>query len=218
MDKKREVHSYIIDRVKNITNDSRTFLLVRSTHTADISDSDLHIGGGNLLIAMGDFSVFEYLSRIYYGLTNNPSKWFDEKDSWKFKQSADDCFVNLILNNQSGVSFGIENLKPDDLKTLWNEWRNKLSHLLCQNERHSSISFLSVGDLNQRDSYIKFINSVVSNRVAFSKNQSSWHCYIDILNRDLDKLASWIANDVLGAAKDENVDKVYDWLASNLKN
>lgn len=217
MDIKHEVYSYITDRVKNITNDSRTFLLVRSTHTADISDDELHIGGGNLLVAMGDFSVFEYLSRIYYGLTNDAGKWFDDKENWKFKPSADDCFVNLILNNQSGVSFGFENLKPNELKIIWNEWRNKLTHLLCQNEKHSSISFLSVGELNQRKSYISFINSKVSNKVAFEKNNSSWHCFIDILNRDLDKLASWIANEVLSKAKDDNVEKVYTWLTSNLQ-
>lgn len=217
MEAKQEVHSYIIDRVKNITNDSRTFLLIRTFHISDISDDELCIGGGNLLIAMGDFAVFEYLSRIYYGLTNDESKWFDSKDNWKFKHPADDCFVNLILNNQSGVSFGLENLKPDELKVLWNEWRNKLSHLLCQNEKHSSISFLSVGELQQRKSYISFINSKSINRVAFEKVDSSWKCFIDVLNRDLDKLASWIASDVLIKAKEENIEKIYSWLTSNLR-
>lgn len=217
MEERSEVASYIKDRVKNITNDSRTFLLVRTSHVADIGDEELHIGGGNLLIAMGNFAIFEYLSRIYFGLTNDENKWFDPKDNWKFKHSADECFVNLILNNKSGISFGLENLKPDELKDLWNEWRNKLSHLLCQNEKHSSISFLPVGGVNQRKSYLNFINSKTLNRIAFIKEGQSWKCFIDILNRDLDKVASWVADDVLEKARDGNITKIHTWLVSNLR-
>lgn len=215
-DIKKEVQSYIINGVKNITNDSRSFLFLRIIHTDDINNKELNIGGGNLLIAMGNFTIFEYLAKIYYGLTNDVVKWFDCET---FMKPADQCFFNLIHDNNSGVSFGIEKLSSYELTELWKEWRNKLSHLLRQKEKHSSISlFFSFAEgINQRQGYLDFIDSKLINQSAFIKNNSGWQCFIDILNRDLDKLANWIANDVLNNSKEENINKIYTWLITELR-
>jgi hypothetical protein len=206
--------SDIIDRIKNITNDSRAFLWIRSVYASDISDSELKIGGGNLLIAMGAFSAIDYLSKVNYCLSrpfgNLP------KSGMIYAPVAPDCFVHFIKNSNLPVSLGIEEVPVAELKTFWDDWRNKLSHFNVQRNNHSAVSFMSTNDPNSKEWYLRFINGTSIQQNAFEEIATGWRCYIDILTRDLDSLAYYVANTVLPDSQAENILFLRQWLDSNL--
>jgi hypothetical protein len=205
--------SDITDRVKNITNDGRTFLWLRSVYFNDLKNDNIKIGGGNLLIAMGNFSVLEYLSKVFYCLSK-PLSQLPHKNG-HFDPNAVDCFYHLIKNAKYPIDLGVEDLKKDEVIKFWDDWRNKLAHFNVQRYNNSAVSFLSTDDTKDEGQYILLINGQKAQRPSFEKMTDGWRCYVDLLNRDNDKIAEYIA-DFVAESKDDNKKLLKKWLDSNL--
>lgn len=216
MEEREFLKSDVIDRVANFTNDTRTFLWMRYCHYNEIQDQSLRIGGGNFLIALANFSALDYLAKIYFGLKNNPSNWHKKRTKDPF--NASECFLFLIRSKHFPVRLGFEKLQDNEIKNLWDEWRNCLTHFLVQKENNSSISYITHPNEGE-DQYKKFIKQEPKTINPFSAKPPGnfgWDCYVDELSPIIDRIASFVASEV-DKAEETNIRAVNDWIRANIR-
>lgn len=189
-----KLKSYIIDRTRYITNDCRTFLWARFQYYPDIQNSHLEIGGGNILIAMGLFGVLGYLSKIYVLLADK-ARYSDPKCG-KPRVNETEAFKDFIKN--CPYKLNLDQLRDEDLRKLWNRWRNKLAHLLVQKEGTAEAFVADKVNLALAGKYEEVKDSLRANVdikiFTFNSAEDWWHCNVDLLASELDKIADWLAS------------------------
>jgi len=193
-----ELQSYIRDRTKNITKDCATFLFFKQKYNGTYHRREDILGGGNLLMAMGLFGALEYLSKIYYVLktgyenipNNRNSKPYPigrpNEIKWErpLSELIRDCPIEL----------GIRNLNAQRLKKFWQNWRNKLAHLLAQDHRWGGVASFDDSTLSFHGAETHIKNHFTS----FTRNNGRWECDADKFRMDIEDIAEWICTQVTG--------------------
>lgn len=213
---KKDVENFksdIMQRVERYTNDVRTFLYFRYLNQEKFEDKSLRIGGGNFLIALANFCALDFLSKVFFGL-NHPSDTWPKKNK-KDPFRAKEAFIYLIRFPKFPVKFGFENLSNSQLETLWDEWRNCLSHFLGQKENNSAISYLTTPG-NGEKQYGLFIKRIPAPNKPFQEKAegSGWDCYVDNLSLLVEDTAKYVSEFVENS-KEINIKAVMKWHSLN---
>lgn len=206
-----ELKEYI-SRVKDITNDCRTFLWARLEHYEEVKDKDLEIGGGNILIANGLFSCLSYLSKIYVQLANIATR------SGRYNEIDEtDAFQKLIF--ACPEKLGLDGLGVEDIKEVWRKWRNKLAHVLVQREG-TAVTYDVRVDESLKGQYIEFRKKIELGQEgkSFTKHQEIdwWYCRVDILAVEIDEILSWITNQC--DVYPNQIKSTLEWVKNELEN
>lgn len=232
MDKKVAIIEYL-NRAKYLVYDSNTFLKVRVERPFYIGDE---IGGGNLLIALGLFSAINYLAKIYVLLNGQwtpptPKDIEEAREQFKrvdrkfreyliFTKRRDSvnetlAFTKLLLDQNCPQNLGID---QSEYSNVYHDIRNHLTHRIAPNRGHTMMTFQS--DEGDRTPYGDIKISIKnSNRHVFQKNGNVLICYVDILGRDVEKIADWLIKDVADDKfTKEGIDLTFDWLEGVLEN
>jgi len=203
--------SYIIDRVKNITNDCRSFIKLRIDCEHEIEKHDL--GGGNLLEGMGLFSVVGYLAKIYYvsrgGYLKSNGEVPDEtKRVGEFISSVPEQFFPGI--DDHGLP------KKEAAIKIWGKFRHALTHLIAPKGMiiaYDKESFVQNGMHQFKDVEENYSNSK-------SSFISGDYFFADIALYRLNELAHWLASCVMNERdiyKDQHVSKTIKYLDEQLR-
>ncbi len=137
-----------------IIKDNFSFIYLNSERQSEINKYDL--GKGTFASAISLFALLNLLSKIYKILKNgdknitkqqdideyenlkriikekNPSEWNRIKKYFKKPRIGEinetDAFAELIID--TNIQFGLNKEKPEEIKKIWNLFRNKLTHLI----------------------------------------------------------------------------------------
>lgn len=214
-EKMLNLKSDLVDRIKNITNDCRTFLWLRTVNPKVLNDEKNRIGGGNLSIALAVFSGINYLANSYHCLTAD-IKSFQYKPKGIYYPDGKKNFLFFVKNQRSNIDLGVEGLTEDELSNIWDDWRNKLTHFCTVRYGNTSLSFMELDDIHGLEKFLTFIKKDISKIPSFIKTASGWNLKIDLMSFKLDGLATYIAEKVLLEATKENIDVFEKWLEHNL--
>lgn len=150
-------NEYIIKCLHNaslIIKDSHSFIYLMSERASDMKKYDL--GKGSFVTAISLFSLLNFISKIFAILKKGDDVLVTEKDieeyeelkeiiksnpnlQWsKFKKyftkprlgdvNELDAFVLMI--ESSPIDFGIDKTNKEQIKEIWRNYRNKLTHII----------------------------------------------------------------------------------------
>ncbi|MBI2597024.1 hypothetical protein HYW41_02620 [Candidatus Daviesbacteria bacterium] len=133
-------------------NDTYSFIFLRSEGLEHLKEHSL--GGGNLLMVIGQFAVLSFLAKVYLILKNGDSPYISEKDieqynndvnkvketspeTWKqikmyckkprlWEVNETKAFTQLISDFPENIGIPKE---KDSIEKAWNDFRNKISHI-----------------------------------------------------------------------------------------
>jgi hypothetical protein len=147
---------FIIDKLKNaslIIRDAHSFLFLNFEQKNKIDEHKLGLGSFSTAISL--FALINFVSKVYLILNKGNEKIINQsdideykrlekilkenKEEWKnikkyFKKprigdiNETDAFVFLIEN--CSVDFGIEKTNKEEIREIWQNYRNKLTHLI----------------------------------------------------------------------------------------
>ena len=147
---------FIIDKLKNaslIIRDAHSFLFLNFEQKNKIDEFNLGLGSFSTAISL--FALINFLSKVYFILNKGTEKIVNQsdideykrlekilkenKEEWKnikkyFRKprigdiNETDAFVFLIEN--SPIDFGIEKTNKEQICEIWQNYRNKLTHLI----------------------------------------------------------------------------------------
>ena len=147
---------FIIDKLKNaslIVKDAHSFLFLNFEQKHKIDEHKLGLGSFSTAISL--FALINFVSKIYFILNTGNEKIVNQSDideykrlenilkenkkEWKnikkyFKKprigdiNETDAFIFLIEN--SPIDFGIDKTNKEQIQEVWQNYRNKLTHLI----------------------------------------------------------------------------------------
>ena len=147
---------FIIDKLNNaslIIRDTHSFLFLNFEQKNKIDEFNLGLGSFSTAISL--FALINFLSKVYFILNKGTEKIVNQsdideykrlekilkenKEEWKnikkyFRKprigdiNETDAFVFLIEN--SPIDFGIEKTNKEQICEVWQNYRNKLTHLI----------------------------------------------------------------------------------------
>lgn len=145
-------------------NDTYSFIFLRSEGLSSLKKQSL--GGGNLLMVIGQFAVLSFLAKVYLILKNGDSSYISEKDieqynvdvkkvketnpeTWKqiklyckkprlWEVNETEAFVRLILDYPENI--GIPK-NENSIREVWQDFRNKISHIGTIANGNMALSF-----------------------------------------------------------------------------
>lgn len=205
MSAKETLNSYICDRANNITNDCLTFLFYKCTYNQDyhLHGKSINLGGGNLTMGIGLFSVIEYLSKIYYVLKVG---WFNIPADHKKGNDLKGNEAFWVLINDLPVDLGIKTLNKSEMNEFWKNWRHKLVHLLAQDSDWGTVKAYDL------PLCITEMEKKVSENQSFKKIDNVWHCNADKLRQDCQSITQWVSSQL--DTYEQNIQTTLEWLES----
>ena len=147
---------FIIDKLKNaslIVKDAHSFLFLNFEQKHKIDEHKLGLGSFSTAISL--FALINFVPKIYFILNTGNEKIVNQSDideykrlenilkenkkEWKnikkyFKKprigdiNETDAFIFLIEN--SPIDFGIDKTNKEQIQEVWQNYRNKLTHLI----------------------------------------------------------------------------------------
>ena len=147
---------FIIDKLKNaslIIRDAHSFLFLNSEQKNKIDEFNLGNGSFSTIISL--FALINFISKVYFILNKGDEKIVNQsnideykrlenilkenKEEWKnikkyFKKprigeiNETDAFIFLIEN--CPIDFGIDKTNKKQIREVWQNYRNKLTHLI----------------------------------------------------------------------------------------
>lgn len=147
---------FIIDKLKNtsiIIRDAHSFLFLNFEQKSKIDEHKLGLGSFSTSISL--FALINFVSKIYFILNkgnekivtsseldeyerlkkviqDNTTEWRNIRKYFKKPRIGDinetDAFVFLIENTP--IDFGIEKTNKEQICEIWQNYRNKLTHLI----------------------------------------------------------------------------------------
>lgn len=233
-DPKEEIARYIGDRTKNLTNDSNTFLWVRTEHYNALENAP-EIGGGNLLIAIGLFAALNHLAKIYSLLKGGKFVTKEEAENAKRshremdKQTRNlmrpkregemnetEAFKKLVMESPA-ANLGI---RQGDLEKVYDAFRNKLTHMVAPRAGDIVLTFVPPAE-GSGVSYIELKKSIMlRDELAFRyKEDGLLECNVDLLSRDVEKIANWLVDAIENDRFTEtNIRNTLSWIRNRLVN
>jgi hypothetical protein len=220
----------ISDNCNLIHSDVNTFLWVKTDMSDEFENvpENYFIGGGNLLMVHGLFAIINYLAKAYKILrkgydidnklkvslnnflentisVNGKSKKAKKYFQFKPEINETDAFAKFIEDSE--VDWG---LTEDQIKEVWNFYRNSLTHMaipkgLISGTRPESIAY--------QDKKKQFEVSSIKTFFKHSK-KPLYACNADMLNRDTMTLVEWLCKEIFDEDKysDEQIQRLYSWL------
>ncbi len=193
-----------------ITNDCRTFLAAKtqSKRTFDLHKSG-EIGGGNILCAIGLFSLLNLLSKVFV-LAKNYDRYM-KTETEKGTVNETDAFAEFISYLQSkDFDLGLPLAKSEN-KKIWGLIRDELSHMAWPAGAISSYSAMEPNeiDLSKLEFMVNgFAPPFYEARINEAKELI---CNTDRLYISMPKIVD-LLNDFIDNADNKNVEKTYKWL------
>ena len=147
---------FIIDKLKNaslIIKDAHSFLFLNFEQKNKIDEHKLGLGSFSTSISL--FALINFLSKVYYILNKGNEKIVNQSDIDEYKRlekilkenklewknirkyfrkprigdiNETDAFVFLI--EKCPIDFGIEKTNKEQICEIWQNYRNKLTHLI----------------------------------------------------------------------------------------
>lgn len=147
---------FIIDKLKNaslIIRDAHSFLFLNFEQKNKIDEHKLGLGSFSTAISL--FALINFVSKVYLILNKGNEKIINQsdineykrlekilkenKEEWKnikkyFKKprigdiNETDAFIFLIEN--CPIDFGIDKMNKEQIREVWQNYRNKLTHLI----------------------------------------------------------------------------------------
>lgn len=227
MNEKEKLVDYI-NRSQAIIADTNTYIWLRSVNPKILNDIP-ELGGGNLLMALGLFAVINYLGKIYTILKGGIPVTKDQADAanqWlKDKNIKDSGFEKIIetkrfgqlneteafktlLNDCPGLNLG---LSPEELKGVWHNIRNKLTHVVSPGKDYQINARLGGG------TYEKAKKEAFNfNRVFYIDGSVRVHCNVDVLGIKVEKIKEWIIEQLnSNTFEEDNINRALRWVQEN---
>lgn len=195
---REECCKIIRKRTDAIYADQKAFIYIRKVHKQHDIDG---IGGGNLSMALTLFAVLDFLGKIQY--------FIDRKGKVEFRKNGDPkiegdrAFTHIVgmMRKKSGVNLGLENVDNSEICKVWNDTRNKLTHV-CTTTAHME-TFL-IGDLDDKLGIEQILAEIYKFEVfLYEKKGKFWRVNVDVLLARIPSITQLVCNDIM--KKVENV-------------
>jgi len=229
----------IQDRTKAIIFDCSAFIYLRHADNNPLEKYKDTIGGGNILSLIGLFLTFSFLSKVFYLLENGENKIRKKETATKIRENLrtkfpklwkniepyflvpnekgyineTDTFINLVRKLPIEINLGLRELKDTDLRGIWNDFRNKLIHLIVPN----GTSF-TVTEINRPYQLELFLFKLFNNSNKYpsyfedSRNNSKAFV-VDLFIRDINKILDWLTDKIKSNDFNEkNIKITYEWI------
>jgi hypothetical protein len=247
-----------------IIKDTYSHYYLMSEHQE--SREKYNLGSGAFSSAISLFAVLNYLSKMYsilkyghkYTVNQSDIDLFEqckqklkEADLWnqtkRFikkpqlgEMNETEAFTRLICD--CDINFGFDKSKKEEIKKIWSNFRNKLTHTtmlagdanagqmliiqkieLSREGRYSeNLNFLK----SRSESYLPFdivsndIKTVFVNNNEISTNVKQFilkdKCYIESLNLKIEDLINWILNEIESEKYIENHEILINWISKQI--
>ncbi|MFH4968137.1 hypothetical protein V8G61_08025 [Gaetbulibacter sp. M240] len=248
-----------------IIKDNYSYIYLNSERNKEIKTFNL--GKGTFVSAISLFALLNLLSKIYTILKNGNKKIIEKghieeyeelktlikernSEDWKrikkyFKKprigeiNETEAFTELVKDSPIDLGFNKEN--PQEIRKMWNLFRNKLTHMISLkgNELNGQMliqTFILGGTYSDNLKFIKsrypkypafdIVNA--ETKETFKKNATidsitkqyilKDSCYVDQLKICCELILDWLINEIdSDSFSDVNMKILYDWLESELK-
>lgn len=213
---KAELKALLIHRSGMIVNDCRTFLAAKtqSQKTFDMAKSG-QIGGGNLLCAVGLFSILSLLSKVFV-LVKNYDHWIDLTKNSSREGGVNETyafaeFVDYLQKNN--LNLGLPN-KKDENQKIWSRIRDELSHMawpLHPISSNSPMDYDENMEIAKLEVMLKgfgppFFEATIEGHKELVVNVDRLYMYME------DVVA--VLNHFIDSAENKNVTRAFKWISS----
>lgn len=167
----------IEDRVGGIFNDLKAFVYIRNEKLQHNKGKNKdNIGGGNMAMAISLFACLSLLAKAYY-VTENPDHFRNSFNNGRDPNETD-SFIHFVRFIQDlDIDLGLTS-NGEDLKVVWNGFRNWLAHRAVVQPGKQTINFnfktRSKKTIKDRLKYAKKYK-------AFECDDSNWRVNCDVL-------------------------------------
>ncbi len=150
-------NQYIIKSLHNaalIVKDNHSFLYLMSEHSSDIKKYNL--GQGSVAAAISLFSLLSFISKIFIILKKGNTALVTKEDITEYDQLKEMIKINpdiewkkfkkyffkprlgqineldafVLMIESCPIDFGIDKDNKDQIKNIWRNYRNKLTHII----------------------------------------------------------------------------------------
>ena len=215
-----------IETASNIIADANTFVYVRAEMPDALAENE-NLGGGNLLMCLGLFTVIGYLAKIYAVLKNPDapitqeqnnqarelikpfsktpaSKAIEVKRTGSINETM--AFKQLIIDCP-GLNF---NLNSDELFKIWDGLRNNLVHMSTVKQGITALTRMGGKDFSTAKMDANNFNIVFT-----KKSDGGVFVNVDILIEKVNKIKDWLIGEIdKGTYDNKNIDLTLEWLKS----
>ncbi|KKQ85821.1 MAG: hypothetical protein UT54_C0061G0004 [Candidatus Daviesbacteria bacterium GW2011_GWB1_39_5] len=208
-------------------NDTYSFVFLRSEGLKYLKKHSL--GGGNLLMVIGQFAVLNFLAKVYVVVRNGTKSYVIEKDIGAYEESITnikkkypeiwkvvrkycqkprlwevknetEAFVRLILDYPEDI--GISK-NEDAVKKVWRDFRNKISHIATIANGNMSLTFEF--QKGQDFEYARKFLENVKQKSFFIRNQEEKDKLRKEIIAENNKKGAFTSTEVIGRATNDQV-------------
>lgn len=210
----RDKISNILRHSEMLLGDCETFLYFR----LDVASNPCGVGGGNWLQVLGNMAVMNLLAKINLINHIDESKHLSEEGCLVSERSA---FAHLVNDKPRTILLNIENESVAEIKKIWDNFRNRLSHVGCFKygsgafviDPYHGHHYTAVKQFIQDDDItLKAICKDPqgrSNHFAFYKLDNEWLCNSDVLTGKNRMIIEWLRGRILPDSPEEAAEFIY---------
>lgn len=203
---REELAEIIQNRTHSLIADANAFIWLRAEQGTVLQDG--RIGGGNFLMALGLFSIINFLGKVY-SLLEDPSIAITQEEVEEAKQlvksvdglKANKAFelkrVGQINETTSSLKLFAEcpyldsGFSEDELRRVWDGVRNNLSHMIVPYNGITIVVRAGGGKFDAARSDLEI-------QPAFRKMADGrMHCDVDALSLRIEQVAEWLSKKIL---------------------
>jgi len=210
--------SILRQRVDFLRPDFETFLWLRTDGRASMDRNRL--GGGNLLILLGEFAILNLIAKTYKVLRTGASLLRSDSDdalealrtcqieypalrairvsNWEVSER--NAFIGLARDYPLDFGLGQDR---EHIGRAWDRIRNKLSHMATLEKDTVAVALSFSEDITYKDAKDAIR---VRTQPSFEHRGETLLCYVDLLNDDLERITDWICHDVEAGRFDPNLE------------
>jgi len=228
----------IKQRTSFIGGDCYTFIMGKSRN-----ENYIHLwgtGGGNFLMAVGLFSVINFLAKVYRHLVE-PTAFISEADrqsvidtkttlktehpelkqvisGWQNPRIGDvnemQTFIKLGEALPKNIDLGISQQDNITAENVWKVFRNFLTHMAWPGSSVATIHFQNLPTNLTIEQMLQVIDN--SGMKSFYKENSQLRCNSDKLTVDANKIANWLCEQLDNSQFTEaNIESTLAWIQAD---